>query len=287
LWLKEDGNEGRGILSDLEYAKKPGDGPASSDPKTVSYNICLKLSLSRNFLQGTPFFMALEIMDRRLLYDKPVPEQKLTLGNFNFNEFKSQPLPPRPHVTYNYLHDAESLCWVHLWILLSRIPHPPSQALANNIFQNAGVASPTRRILFLDGIGEQELNQVHPTVRGLVRLWGLPRGGLVRAFRSTLPDKRTDAMYTDVYVSLYALCKWSSETVLALDLTSVRQVDHLTASPSTLRNCSRGPADDEGYVPSEDEGVEKTRLGKRSQPEDSRSTAFVLLPAKKKWSGLS
>ena len=36
LWLKECGQEGRGILSDLEYAKKPGIGPASSDPKTVS-----------------------------------------------------------------------------------------------------------------------------------------------------------------------------------------------------------------------------------------------------------
>jgi len=41
LWLKG----GRGILSDLEYAKKRSIGHASSDPKTVSYNICLELSL--------------------------------------------------------------------------------------------------------------------------------------------------------------------------------------------------------------------------------------------------
>jgi hypothetical protein len=37
LWFKEDGKEGRGILSDLEYAKKVGVGPPSSDPKTVSH----------------------------------------------------------------------------------------------------------------------------------------------------------------------------------------------------------------------------------------------------------
>lgn len=41
LWLKEPGKEGRGILSDLEYAKKPGVGSTHSDPKTVSYDIRL------------------------------------------------------------------------------------------------------------------------------------------------------------------------------------------------------------------------------------------------------
>ena len=106
-----------------------------------------------------------------------------------------------------------------------------SQALANNIFRNVGVASLTRRILFLDGVGEQELEQVHPTVQVLVKLWDFARNGLVRAFRSTLPDKRTDVMYVNVYVSLYTLCQLSSEAT-ASDLTSVQQLDHLTAPPS-------------------------------------------------------
>jgi hypothetical protein len=231
--------------------------------------------------------MALEIMDRHSLYNEPKPKQKLTL-----REFAPRPRLPRPHVTYNYLHDAESLCWVHLWILLSRIPHSPSQTLANDIFQNVGLASRTRRILFLDGL-EQELDLVHPAVRDLATFWDIPRGDLVRAFRSTPPDKRTDDMYADVYGSLYALCQGSSETVLAMDLTSVRQLGHLTAPPSMPRNRSRGPADDEDYVPSEGEsesgdlGVEITQLGKRSQPEDSGSTVVVLLPAKKKRSGVS
>ena len=197
--------------------------------------------------------------------------------SFNFNEFTSQPLPPRLHVTYNYLHDSESLCWVHLWILLSRIPYSPSQTLEDYIFRNVRVASSTRRNLFLDGIGEKELDQVHPTVRDLVKLWNLPRHGLVRAFRSTLPDKRTDAIYADVYFSLYALYKWSSETVLALDLSSVRPLDHLTVPPSTPRNHSRGPSDDEDYVPSEAESEWKrrdSRRGANQKIQDPLSLSF-------------
>ena len=97
----------------------------------------------------------------------------------------------------------------------------------------------TRRILFLDGVGEQELEQVHPTVQVLVKLWDLTRNGLVRAFHSTLPDKRTDVMYVNVYVSLYTLCQLSSEAT-APDLTSVQQLDHLTAPPSTHRDIAHG-----------------------------------------------
>lgn len=116
-----------------------------------------------------------------------------------------------------------------LWILLSHIPHNSSQALANNIFQNVG-PDPTNTIPGRRW-GEQELEQVHPTVQVLVRLWDLTRNGLVRAFRSTLPDKCSDVMYVNAYVSLYTLCQLSSEAT-ASDLTSVQQLDHLTAPPS-------------------------------------------------------
>jgi hypothetical protein len=52
LWLKESGNGGRGILSDLEYAKKPGADPASSDPKTVSRKIRPQLLSSHKIATG-------------------------------------------------------------------------------------------------------------------------------------------------------------------------------------------------------------------------------------------
>jgi hypothetical protein len=100
-------------------------------------------------------------------------------------------------------------------------------------------------------------------------------------------------MYAAVYVSLYILCQRSSERGDAPNLPPVRRLGHLKAPPSTPNNFSRGLADDEDYVPSEDEneskdlGVEKTGLGKRSRMEDSGPTVFVLLPAKKKRSGVS
>lgn len=151
------------------------------------------------------------------------------------------------------------------------------------------VASPSRRKLFLDGLEKQDLDKFHPAVHDLATLWNSARNTLLKVFRFA-PDNRTDSMYAAVYLSLYALCQRSSEMVLAMDLTSVRQLGHLTAPPSTPRNRSRGPADDEDYVPSKDEierGVERTQLGKRTQLEDSKSSVFVLLPAKRKRSGTS
>jgi hypothetical protein len=52
LWLKEDGEEGRGILSDLEFAKKPGTDSASSDPKIVSYHILTEIVAKPLFVTG-------------------------------------------------------------------------------------------------------------------------------------------------------------------------------------------------------------------------------------------
>ena len=278
LWLKEDGNEGRGILSDLEYAKKPGDGPASSDPKTVSYTICLKLLLSHHLPQGTPFFMALEIMERRLLCDESTAVEDLTLDNMNSNVFKSRSaLLPRHHVAHDYLHDVESLCWVHLWTLLSRIPQSPSQMLANNIFQNSGSASPSRRELFLNGIRVPDLDNFHPATHDLAILWNSTHGTLLKVFRLT-PNDRDNSMYAAVYLSLYVLCQQSSECQDAPNFPSARRLNHLMVPPFTPQNCSQCPADDEDYVPSKDEsnsrdlGVEKNTTW---EEEPARRSSFL------------
>jgi hypothetical protein len=177
---------------------------------------------------------------------------------------------------------------VHLWILLSRIPHSPSQTLANGIFQNVGVAFPSRRRLFLNGIWEQELDKVHPTVQNLATLWNFARNALLKVFRSTLSDTRTDSMYAVVYTSLYVLCNRSSGMVGAPGLPSVQRLGHLTAPPSTPQSRSQGPADDEEYVPPNDEsesrdlGMEKAHLGKRSQREDTVYLVVPTAPMKKR-----
>jgi hypothetical protein len=132
------------------------------------------LSLSHGLSQGTPFFMALEIMECRLLCDENISGQNLTLDH-NPGVFESDNALSHPHgVMHNYLHDADSLCWVHLWTLLSRIPHSPSQTLRNNTLDNTGIASTSRRRLFLNGLTAEEVNQFHPTVRNLAKIVELP-----------------------------------------------------------------------------------------------------------------
>lgn len=227
--------------------------------------------------------MALEIMDGRLLHDQSIAEQDVTLDNFNPDVFESpSAIPPQPqHVIYDCLHDAESLSWVHLWILLMRMPHPASQMLGNDIFQNLGIASPSRRKLFLSGIRQPEVDKVHPSVQNLATLWNFPRSSLLKGFTS--PD-RTNSMYAAVYGSLYVLCSRSSEMIGVPCLASVRPLGHLAAPPSMTQSHSQGPADDEDYVLPNDRGgsmesgVEKMQLGKRKRQEDTGSAVYVLVP---------
>lgn len=226
--------------------------------------------------------MASEIMDRQLLYEEPVDDQQLDF-NSNILDYQSSLTPVRD-VTYDYLHDAESFCWVHLWILLSRIPHSPSQALANSIFQNVGTTSAIRRKLFLGGIRKPEIDSVHHTIRELAQLWNFPRKALLKAFRSTPPDERTDNTYTTVYKSLCVFCDLGLKIVDAPTLSPVRRLGYSTALPSRQQSRPRGTADDEDYVPpkddseSRDQGAENAQPGKRSRQEDEASTFYVLVP---------
>jgi len=287
LWFKEDGNDGRGILSDLEYARKMGVGSASSDPKTVSYNIYLKVSLSHKFPQGTPFFMALEIMDGFSLYHEFPAVKTYNANNFDSEAFEyheSQSTLASVHqVTYNYLHDAESLCWVYLWILLSRVPHPSSQTLANDVFQNAGDASTGRRNLWLGGVLEEQSELFHPTVRRFLTLWNISRQKLFEAFCSTRLEDRTDGTYAVIYTQLYVLCRWGSETVDVPRLSSVRRLDPLTMPPLTPQSRLEGHADDEDYITESESslGMENTQLGKRSM-ESKVCVVIPRMPMKKR-----
>jgi hypothetical protein len=217
--------------------------------------------------------MALEIMDRRLLCNENPPRQSPRLRlESDPDTFKSR-RSRRHRVAHIYLHDAESLCWVYLWTLLSRIPHHPSQTLGSDIFNNTGIASTSRRRLFLDGLDAEEVEQFHPTVHNLAELWDSARAALLAALRRPL-DARPDCLYAEIYESLYTLFMWSSGNADVPDLT-VAHVSPPTAPPSALQCHSRGPADDENHVHSKDEskdlGVEAVQLGRRS-------AAYVLVP---------
>ncbi|TRM63110.1 hypothetical protein BD626DRAFT_33149 [Schizophyllum amplum] len=104
---------GRGLLADLEYAKKfEPKTNGSSDPKT-----------------GTAFFMAVEIQKQRLIYQPPDVDYDSLTDALARSSARSR--PSTSVVVHNYEHDLESIFWVLLWIYMARLPHSsvtPSKA---------------------------------------------------------------------------------------------------------------------------------------------------------------
>ncbi|KAI9061254.1 hypothetical protein FKP32DRAFT_1594640 [Trametes sanguinea] len=108
-WIHRDvssGNilsfNGRGKLSDLEYAKEFNllIGGRSSDPKTC-----------------TPIFMAVEVQTRSSIYKKAWDFEKL-----EDIDQPSAPASPRRAIRHNFQHDLESIFWILTWLVLTRIP---------------------------------------------------------------------------------------------------------------------------------------------------------------------
>ncbi|KAJ3575710.1 hypothetical protein NP233_g915 [Leucocoprinus birnbaumii] len=123
----------RGKLGDLEYAKEfSRNAQGSKDPKT-----------------GTPYFMPWEIHSGLTLHNRaPVL----------FTSFQEEDLPSSddfpinpvlswlPHYRFDY--DLESIWWIILWTLLSRVLHGPAQALSCEVFTYAARPSTKKTDIF-------------------------------------------------------------------------------------------------------------------------------------------
>ena len=134
----EDNGCIRGFLSDFEYAKAMNNQSASSDPKTVCFDVKDRCCLT--FDQGTPYFMPLEI-HRGRRYERPrgkaspqsVQERKQNAANSLLH-------PPNLHITilrYSYNHDQESLMWVALYIVFGRVNSQKAQDICSKVFANS------------------------------------------------------------------------------------------------------------------------------------------------------
>ncbi|KAF9556343.1 hypothetical protein CPC08DRAFT_820547 [Agrocybe pediades] len=128
-------------------------------------------------MQGTPYFMALEIL--RPVYlastlsvlpnsDKPVEEhtrddvRAIYLRNkHKETEAKS---PMDGPVVYNYQHDLESVWWLLLWTLVDRIPNWASYVYSQGIFQNSMVPSVERYTAFTASIAHNLRMNLKPSV---------------------------------------------------------------------------------------------------------------------------
>ncbi|KAI0040043.1 hypothetical protein FA95DRAFT_1550163 [Auriscalpium vulgare] len=126
LWLPPAGAEpGRGILSDLEYAKRYAD-VHGHDPRTVRQTShCSHLSLDDR--QGTPAFMATEYQARQ--YSFLPPEEEI----MSFSEEIVS--LPEDEFLFNFYHDLESVFWIFAWFIHYRPPAITLQNKSEHVFE--------------------------------------------------------------------------------------------------------------------------------------------------------
>ncbi|KAF6758576.1 hypothetical protein DFP72DRAFT_1005642 [Ephemerocybe angulata] len=106
-------------LSDLEYAKKVSSNlQRSPEPKT-----------------GTPYFMAYEIQSSNFICPPAPISQGPPFAVWGEDEIeeKNQEEPPAC-VVHSFFHDIESLCWLILWIITSRVGCDASRVAAQIVF---------------------------------------------------------------------------------------------------------------------------------------------------------
>ncbi|KAF8176470.1 hypothetical protein BJ912DRAFT_1045964 [Pholiota molesta] len=135
---RKDSGKWQAKLSDFEYARRyppPPDYDGASDPKT-----------------GTPYFMPHEILSLSTLHvieqdeadvetdpftvDQVLEiEASLTLVEHDPETTVTQSAPEQV-IIYNFQHDLESVWWILLWTLTSRVPYEPSTDFAKKVFQN-------------------------------------------------------------------------------------------------------------------------------------------------------
>ncbi|TFY58406.1 hypothetical protein EVG20_g8164 [Dentipellis fragilis] len=144
---------GRGILSDLEYAKKFNpDGEGSSDPKT-----------------GTPYFMAVEIQ-HQVYFNTTQSHQKRSIRDVRSGPTQNIGRKTNYQVIHNYEHDIESFFWLLLWTITARIDSEDLQAFAKPIFDHGpGHKSSRERILKSMGTASpQQLPELLPSSISIV-----------------------------------------------------------------------------------------------------------------------
>ncbi|KAF9446799.1 hypothetical protein P691DRAFT_707861 [Macrolepiota fuliginosa MF-IS2] len=219
------GNEIRGKLSDLEYAKEFNTTTNSGDPKT-----------------GTPFFMAVEVHDSRSLLF--LPQEKFLSINPTPNPFRSgarrpsrmapgtlpvtpsPPTVPQLQVQARFQHDLESLWWIILWILLCRIKDPDTSAFTQTIFTFDHMPTRERLGLFTLPTFTSTLEGfIHPELRPSVTYLNNIRTTLYNSYinRQKFEERFDPRSYADIYHSvcddLWCLIDqvWSLSDTIALD----------------------------------------------------------------------
>lgn len=128
-------------VSDLEYAKRFTLEGGVSDTKTVSDQAISSNPCDSPSTQGTPAFMAHEIIFSKSLYifyDEP-----------DLYSPVQDPSVDVVHV-HTYQHDIESLWWLPFWLLMCKVDHDPSAQAAEPVFRKRGAPTPERERAFVN-----------------------------------------------------------------------------------------------------------------------------------------
>ena len=108
---------------------------------------------------------------------------------------------------HTYQHDLESLFWLLLWIVLTRLGHQESIDSALNIFQETQDAVARGRTL-MDGFAPDLQDSFHPDTHKIRDGLGAIRRQLYRAYKKRSPQKMQDiASYSRVcgqYINFFS-----------------------------------------------------------------------------------
>ncbi|KAG9007890.1 hypothetical protein FRB90_009170 [Tulasnella sp. 427] len=200
VYLFKDNQEAgqvRGILGDLEYAKRFSDTKFSLDPKT-----------------GTAYFMAVEIQTQQLMGSAiPAKERGTNPSNKDLDDEVKQMnnqavVEIRGGVRHHFQHDIESVFWLLLWNLLRRFPSEQKglDDAILTVFQDSSTCPPDRaEIINHEGALSEYLNEwLHKDLADLISPLVVLRRRL-RAAYDGRPQKLEDRAD---YARLYRYTDW-------------------------------------------------------------------------------
>ncbi|KAA1476318.1 hypothetical protein DENSPDRAFT_505805 [Dentipellis sp. KUC8613] len=181
LWFSDAEAGGRGILSDLEYAKKfDPDGQGSADPKT-----------------GTPFFMPVEIQRRDYLYDLDDASSQSSIG---YDDPVDASGKKEPDMIHNFEHDLESLFWLFLWTITVRTGDTRTQDLVSSIFVHSSDCSVDREKALKSTALIYGLNtNMSPELRGMVEHVAKLRRALMWGYKKRKQALKDRTTYSPLY----------------------------------------------------------------------------------------
>ncbi|KAF5324426.1 hypothetical protein D9611_004050 [Ephemerocybe angulata] len=140
-------------LADLEFAKKLSPNAGSPDPKI-----------------GTPYSWHMRYNPRGFSHLIPINYKEVVHPDWGRGPKASGQLTVSQGeewgtVRHTFLHDIESLWWLILWIITSRIGCEPSRAAAKVIFQATSTSTTTRSNSLFVGLPGDVTSSLHDGVK--------------------------------------------------------------------------------------------------------------------------